>query len=130
MPSVRVDIISIGALDRNRLWGETAAVRTAHATTTLVRTGKRHILIDPGLPGGALGARLFERSGLRPEQIDTVFLTSFRPEHRMGLTLFQSAKWLLHEIEQEAASQRLRALIEQAPEEDEDRAAMEDELSL
>ena len=39
---VRVDIISIGTLSRNRLWNEPAAVRTAHATTTLLRTR------DPG----------------------------------------------------------------------------------
>jgi hypothetical protein len=57
MSSVRVDIISIGTLDRNRLWGETQSVRTAHATTTLIRTSKRSILIDPGLPSAALGAR-------------------------------------------------------------------------
>ena len=35
--AVRVDIVSIGTLGRNRLWGETSAVRTPHATTTLVR---------------------------------------------------------------------------------------------
>jgi glyoxylase-like metal-dependent hydrolase (beta-lactamase superfamily II) len=130
MASVRVDIISIGALDRNRIWGETQAVRTAHATTTLVRTSKRAILIDPGLPGAALGARLFERTGLRPEQIDTVFLTSFRPEHRAGLALFDKAKWLVHEIEQQSAEARLKQRIDEAPEEDEDRAAMKLELAL
>ena len=130
MSSVRVDIISIGTLDRNRLWGETQIVRTAHATTTLIRTSKRSILIDPGLPGAALGARLFERTGLRPEQIDTVFLTSFRPEHRMGLGLFTGAKWLIHEIEQQSAGQRLQRLIDEAPEEDEDRRVMQDELAL
>jgi glyoxylase-like metal-dependent hydrolase (beta-lactamase superfamily II) len=128
--AVRVDIISIGALDRNRLWGETQAVRTAHATTTLIRSGKRAILVDPGLPAAALGARLTERSGLRPEQIDTVFLTSFRPEHRMGLAPFDHAKWFIHEIEQQSTEQTLKRLIEEAPEEDEDRALMERELTL
>ena len=48
MASVRVDIISIGTLSRNRLWNETAAVRTPHATTSLIRVGKRHILVDTG----------------------------------------------------------------------------------
>src|SRR3954466_14630108 len=130
MPSVRVDIISIGALDRNRLWGETTAVRTPHATTTLVRTSNRTILIDPGLPAGALGARLHERTGLRPEQIDTVFLTSFRPEHRAGLSIFQNAKWLIHEIEQQWAGQMLKRLIADAPAEDHDRKLMQEELAL
>src|SRR2546430_15688534 len=130
MSSVRVDIISIGTLDRNRLWGETQPLRTAHATTTLIRTSKQHILIDPGLPAAALGARLFERTGLRPEQIDTVFLTSFRPEHRLGLALFSNAKWLIHEIEQQSAAQQLRRMIDEAPEEDEDRRVMQDDLAL
>jgi glyoxylase-like metal-dependent hydrolase (beta-lactamase superfamily II) len=130
MASVRVDIISIGTLDRNRLWGETQPVRTAHATTTLVRTSNRAILIDPGLPAAALGARLFERTGMRPEQIDTVFLTSFRPEHRLGLRLFDKAKWLVHEIEQQSSRQLLERLIDQAPEEDVDRAAMQEQLRL
>ena len=34
--SVEYRVISIGALSHNRLWGETAAVRTAHATTTVI----------------------------------------------------------------------------------------------
>ncbi len=70
MASVRVDIVCIGTLSRNRLWNETAAMRTPHATTTLVRTGKRNILIDPGLPGQILAARLTERTGMNPAEID------------------------------------------------------------
>jgi glyoxylase-like metal-dependent hydrolase (beta-lactamase superfamily II) len=130
MASIRVDIISIGTLSRNRLWNESAAVRTAHATTTLIRTGKRAILVDPGLPAAALGARLFERTGLKPDAIDTVFLTNSRPAHRAGLSLFTRAKVLIHELEQAAYSAHLRSLIDQAPEEDEDRAMMEKELEL
>lgn len=130
MASVRLDVISIGTLSRNRLWGETQAVRTPHATTTLVRSGKRNILIDPGLPSQAIGARLFERTGLRPEQIDTVFLTNFRLSHRAGLPLFREAKILMHEVEQQAMSNRLRMLIEEAPQDDLDRATLVNELKL
>ena len=72
--------------------GETEAVRTAHATTTLIRIGKRAILVDPGLPPPALNARLFERTGLRPAQIDTIFLSNFRPSHRAGLPLFETPR--------------------------------------
>src|SRR6266700_3100465 len=92
MPQIRFDIISIGTLSRNRLWGETQAVRTAHATCTLIRSGKRSILVDPGLPAPAMGAHLYERTGLRPERIDSVFLTNFRPAHRAGLGEFPNAK--------------------------------------
>ena len=101
MPSARVDIISIGTLSRNRLWNENEQVRTPHATTSLTRCEKRNILVDPGLPPMILGARLFERTGLRLQQIDTVFLTNFRPAHRAGLSAFGKAKVLILEIEQE-----------------------------
>ena len=130
MPSVRVDIISIGTLSRNRLWNEAEAVRTAHATTTLIRAGKRNILVDPGLPAPALAARLNERTGLGADAIDTVFLTNFRPARRAGLALFPKAKLLIHEIEQATSAEQLRRLIDEAPEEDLDRAAMVDELNL
>jgi glyoxylase-like metal-dependent hydrolase (beta-lactamase superfamily II) len=130
MPSVRLDVISIGTLSRNRLWNESQAVRTPHSTTTLIRTGKRHILIDPGLPPAAIGARLFERAGLRPEQIDTVFLTNFRPAHRGGLALFSDAKVFLHSNEIDAVSQHLRGMIEQARGEDIDVGLLKNELRL
>ena len=67
MESIRLDVISIGTLSRNRLWNEGQPVRTPHATTTLIRAGKRTIIVDPGLPPSALGARLFERTGLTPD---------------------------------------------------------------
>src|SRR5215207_10519992 len=130
MSSVRLDVISIGTLSRNRLWGETEPVRTPHATTTLIRAGKRNILVDPGLPPQALGARLFERTGLRPEQIDTVFLTNFRPAHRGALALFTEAKVFLHPNEIDAVSQHLQGMIEQAPEEDIDSSLLKNELRL
>jgi glyoxylase-like metal-dependent hydrolase (beta-lactamase superfamily II) len=130
MASVRYDIVSIGTLSRNRLWNETHALRTPHATTTLIRSSKHSILVDPGLPAPALAARLFERTGLRPEQIDTVFLTNFRPAHRAGLLLFDRARVLIHEFEQQSAHQRLNALLAQAPYEDIDRKLIERELRL
>jgi glyoxylase-like metal-dependent hydrolase (beta-lactamase superfamily II) len=128
--SIRLDIISIGTLSRNRLWKESAALRTPHATTSLIRAGKRHILVDPGLPAAALAARLSERTGLSPDKIDTVFLTNFRPAHRGALGLFPHAKILIHEVEQQAVRQHLQRLIDEAPPADEDRRLMLEELEL
>lgn len=128
--ALRFDVISIGTLSRNRLWNETQPVRTPHATTTLIRADNRHILVDPALPAPALAARLFERTGLRPEQIDTIFLTNFRPSHRMGLALFDRAKILIHEIEQQATRQHLDRLLAEAPPEDIDRKLIQQELEL
>ncbi len=128
--SLRIDVISIGTLSRNRLWNETEAVRTAHATTTLVRAGKQIILIDPGLPGQILAARLHERTGVRPEQVTAVFLTDFRPAHRAGISIFTKARRLIHETEQQSAHQHLSRLIDQAPEQDIDRGLLQQELAL
>ncbi|HLL87805.1 MAG TPA: MBL fold metallo-hydrolase [Tepidisphaeraceae bacterium] len=126
----RLDIISIGTLSRNRLWAESDARRTAHATTALIRTTDRAILIDPGLPPPALAARLFERTGLSPDRVDTVFLTNFRPAHRAGLSLFTKAKVLMHQLEIEFARADLDRLLEEAPEQDEDAKLMRQELKL
>lgn len=118
MPAIRFDIISIGTLGRNRLWNESEVLRTAHATTTLIRSEKRNIIVDPGLPAPALAARLFERAGMKPDQIDTVFLTSFRPHHRAALSLFPEATLLVHEVEQQTARAHLEEFLRQAPEDD------------
>jgi len=130
MTTARVDIISIGTLSRNRLWNETEPRRTAHSTTTLIRSGKRTILVDPGLPAPALAARLYERTGLQPSAIDIVFLTNFRAAHRAGLELFDDAKVLIHELEQQAARQQLQGLITDSPEEDDDHQHFVNELKM
>src|SRR4051812_43274448 len=118
MPLTRFDIISIGTLSRNRLWGETQAVRTPHATTTLIRSNERKILVDPGLPAMALGARLYERTGIRPGEVDTVFLTNFKPAHRGGLEAFADAKLLMHDVERQYERARIENELRQASEEE------------
>ena len=102
-------VISIGTLSRHELWGESGPIRTAHATTTLVRSGDRVILVDPGLPPQIIVARLRERAGIEPTDVTDVFLTCFRPAHRMGLSAFADARWLVSEAEREATG---RGLIE------------------
>ena len=100
-------VISIGALSAHELWGEQGSPRTAHATTTLVRSGERIILIDPGLPAQIITARLTERSGLEASAITDVFLTNFRPAHRRGLNAFDHATWHISEMERESVGQYL-----------------------
>jgi glyoxylase-like metal-dependent hydrolase (beta-lactamase superfamily II) len=102
-------VISIGTLSRNEFWGETAAVRTPHATTVLIRSGDRVIVVDPGLPPQVIAARLKERSGLDPSAVTDVFLTDFRPAHRWGLPAFEKARWLIGEAEREAVGHILVA---------------------
>ena len=111
--AVTFDVVSIGALSHNPFWGETKAVRTPHATTTLVRDGNTTILVDPSLPGEALEYRLSERTSLKPAQVQVIFLTTWRPVHRRGLHLFDHADWLIAPAELTAMRKHLERLLGQ-----------------
>ena len=97
--SVDFTVVSIGTLSSNPFWSEKPGLRTAHATTTLLRDGDRLILVDPSLPAMALVSRLFERSGLAAESITDVFCTTLRPTHRRGIEAFDKARWMCSEEE-------------------------------
>ncbi len=112
-------IISIGCLDAHPLWNEKGPARTGHATTTLIRTDGKAILVDPGLPPAIITARLAERSGLEAQDITHVFLTSFRPETIRGLEAFPEVPWLVSETERETVGVPLAQMLQQALAEDE-----------
>ncbi|MEX2213781.1 MAG: MBL fold metallo-hydrolase [Phycisphaeraceae bacterium] len=119
-------IISIGTLSHNEFWSESAPVRTAHATTTLIRSGERVILVDPGLPAQVITARLMERAGIKPAKVTDVFLTNFRPSHRWGLDAFEHADWWIAEMEREYVGRGLVEQLKQATDQADE--AMQDVL--
>ena len=124
-------IISIGAVSVHELWDRQGPARTAHATTTLIRSGDHRILVDPALPPQVLTARLAERAGLEPEDISDVFLTTFRPAHRMGLAAFPNARWLISEAEREAIGTSLvQRYQEQEGEDDPVRAMIQQDIAI
>jgi len=127
--SVSFHVVSMGTLSCNRLWGEQQAKRVAHATTTLIRCGSTTILVDPSLPAEMLAHRLDERTGMTLDQIDVVFLTTFRPVHRRGLPAFPRATWLMHAPEIEAVRLHLEETRRRIGEE-EDGNDREDDDSL
>ncbi len=110
-------VISIGTLSHNPLWSEAQPLRTAHATTTLIRSKDQVILVDPSLPAPVLEARLGERAGLGAEDVTDVFLTNFRPAHRGGLERFDKARWWISEAEREAIGVNLVQQFEQQEDE-------------
>ena len=110
--AVVFDVVSIGCLSCNPFWNERQPVRTAHATTLLVRDRSETILVDPSLPGEWLAGRLDERTGLKPQDIGCVFLTNFRLAHRRGLALFDRADWLMGGEEIQAARDELERMAE------------------
>jgi len=110
-------VISIGTLSCHELWDPNTPMRTCHATTTLIRSGSKIILVDPGLPAQVVTARVAERAGLEPHAITDVFLTNFRPAHRAGLAEFEHANWLISELERETIGQHLFALLHEQSDE-------------
>ncbi|MEL7087559.1 MAG: MBL fold metallo-hydrolase [Planctomycetota bacterium] len=111
--SVEFRIISIGTLSTHEHWPANQPARSPHATTTLVVSGDRKILVDPALPGQVIEARLGERAGLKIADITDVFLTNFRPAHRHGLSVLEGANWWVAENERERVGRSLLARFEQ-----------------
>lgn len=114
MSAAAFRVVSIGTLASNPHWGERGAVRAPHATTTLITSGSARILVDPSLPAQALVPRLVERSGLGPDDITHVFLTSLSPVHRRGLLAFEKASWLVSERERESIGVQLIEKLKEA----------------
>jgi len=112
--TVEYSVISIGTLSHNPLWGERAPVRTAHATTTIVRDGGRSILVDPSLPAPALEARYFERTGGRLADVTDVFCTTLRPVHRRGVQALRGARWWAARVEIETHVEYLSSALASA----------------
>jgi glyoxylase-like metal-dependent hydrolase (beta-lactamase superfamily II) len=99
MPDVRLDIVAIGSLAKNKYWREKSPQRKEYATTTLVRAGDLLMIVDPGWPADVLKASLFYRTGLEPEAITHVFLTHFDACHFGGIGCFPRATWTAYDEE-------------------------------
>ena len=93
--SVNCTIINIGTLSMNRFWRETERVRTPSATCMLLQAGKTRLIVDPSPAPEQLEAKLYETTGLRPGDIDAVFLTHFHGDHRFGIELFAGKRFLM-----------------------------------
>ncbi len=97
MAEVRWHVLTIGHLSRNKFWGESddQAYRAPLCTSTLIKLGDRTIVVDPGCAPNEMAHVLHQRTGLRPEAVDTVFLTHFHGDHRVGITAFPQARWCM-----------------------------------
>ena len=98
---IRWDVLTIGHVSRNRFWGESddRAYRTPRCTCTLLRTTTHTIVVDPSLPAMELAHVLDQRAGLSLSAVDTVFLTHFHGDHRVGLDAFPQARWCMARTE-------------------------------
>lgn len=94
MEKIRWEIITVGHLSRNRFWDEDEGqpYREVLCTSTLIRTGTHNIVVDPSQPPEVFAQSLFDASGLKPNDIDLVYLTHKHPDHYVGLALFEGVQ--------------------------------------
>ncbi|MCL2059442.1 MAG: MBL fold metallo-hydrolase [Oscillospiraceae bacterium] len=84
--------LNIGCLSRNKFWGEPVdrACRAAQCTSTLLCLGDgTFLLVDPGLPYDQMKAALFNRRGIAPDKISSIFLTHFHGDHAVELERYE-----------------------------------------
>lgn len=92
----RWTVITIGNLSRNRYWGEadTKPLRGAICTCTLISGDGFQLLVDPSLAkADDMTKELDRRTGLKPDDINAVFVTHEHGDHFAGIEHFQKAKW-------------------------------------
>jgi glyoxylase-like metal-dependent hydrolase (beta-lactamase superfamily II) len=111
-------IISIGTLSAHPLWNEAGERRTGHTTCTLISHENTHVLVNPGLPGQAMLARLSERTPIKPTQITHIFLTALTVDHYRALPAFNDAQWLTYATERAAAMEGLQDQHDRAEDSD------------
>ena len=89
-------IITIGNLSRNQYWGEPndKALRDVLCTTTLITGDGFRLLVDPSVasPDG-MAKELNRRTGLKLDDINTIFITHEHGDHVAGLANFPKALW-------------------------------------
>jgi glyoxylase-like metal-dependent hydrolase (beta-lactamase superfamily II) len=91
------DVITIGNLSRNRYWGESdeKAIHSVICTCIVISGKDFHIIVDPSLADEKeMKTELQRRTGLKPEDIDMVFITHQHGDHVAGLKHFAKARWV------------------------------------
>ena len=88
-----LDILAIGNLVR----AEDGSVIEANSTSTLIRSGARLIVVDPGSRMLRPAVKLsFRQIGVFMKDVDTVVLTHPHHDHMENLDLFPDAEVLIH----------------------------------
>ncbi len=91
-------VLTLGYFTRNKYWGEDEngkPNRSAFCTSTLIEKNGKYIVVDPPAAGDIMAAILDQRSGLKPQSIDYVFVTHCHYDHYVGLEAFPNAELFL-----------------------------------
>jgi len=99
-------VLNLGQFSRNRFWGEldSQSYREPLCTSTLVLSidQKLKILVDPSHPPEEMARILFNRRGIRPADIQAVFVTHEHGDHYVGIEAFDHAPWFMSQTSLEA----------------------------
>jgi glyoxylase-like metal-dependent hydrolase (beta-lactamase superfamily II) len=90
------DVITIGSLSRNRYWGDSdeKAIHSVICTCTVISGKNFHVLVDPSIADeNLMRTELDRRTGLKPDDIDLVFITHQHGDHFAGLKHFPNSRW-------------------------------------
>lgn len=87
---VEWSLLTIGWCSRNRFWGEPDDVRRRDTlcTCTVLRDGPLRILVDPSVDALQLGQLLDAHCGLKPADIDQIYITHGHRDHCCGIDGF------------------------------------------
>ncbi len=112
--TVEFALLNIGRLSRNRYWGERddTRYREARCTCTLFRDGHTRVLMDPCAPPEEMEILLYNQTGLRPSDIDMVFVSHHHKDHLYGITAFPSAAWYMPSGEMKLFDEESRSLLQ------------------
>ena len=93
----RWTVLNIGAITRNKFWGEreSESYRHIYCTSTVIRTGAEVILVDPPMTGADMAYLLDSRCGLTFRDVTKVFITHTHGDHMQGLDEFPDAAWYM-----------------------------------
>ena len=92
------NVLTLGQFSRNKFWGEldSQSYREPVCTSTLVKgEGNRNLIVDPSLPPERMAKVLYDRSGLKPDNINFVFISHSHGDHFVGIEIFKKAAWLM-----------------------------------
>jgi glyoxylase-like metal-dependent hydrolase (beta-lactamase superfamily II) len=93
----RWDVVTIGNLSRNRYWGEgdEKGLRGVLCTCTLIQVEGFRLLADASVADATQMARELDRlTGLKPRDVNAVFVTHEHGDHFAGIANFPDARWL------------------------------------
>jgi glyoxylase-like metal-dependent hydrolase (beta-lactamase superfamily II) len=110
MAGMRWTVLSLGCFSRNRYWGEDEgkSYRSALCTSTFVEINGKRLVIDPPVKPELMGEILDQRTGLKLEAIDYVFITHKHGDHFAGLGAFPNALLLAAPEECEDICRQIR----------------------